>query len=36
MILNALLICPHKDLFSDYAEKELSKDFKVDFVNISG
>ena len=29
------LICPHKDLFSDYAEKELSKAFKVDFVNIS-
>jgi hypothetical protein len=29
------LICPHKDLFSDYAKNELSKKFKTNFVNIS-
>ena len=29
------LICPHKDLFSSFAEKELSKTFNANFVNIS-
>ena len=29
------LICPHKNLFSNYAKNELSKKFKANFVNIS-